>query len=144
MEVKLRHQHSLNQLISLSAGILFVYISISAMGYGAAIAVPQDFLLPLMQFSPTSALLLTDFLTIGLPLAALFYLLAVVFKRLFRMVYLSLLVAPFIVFMLYGLVALEDNNGSMLYNLAQTIVTVLPVFVCAIFLAKQDVSKNKT
>ena len=71
-------------------------------------------------------------------------LLALIFRLLFRMSNASFLVAPFILFMLYGLVTIAHNSDDMWYIIALTLAKVLPVLICAIFLAKQDVSSNET
>lgn len=144
MKFDLQHQPLVDRSLSLAAGVLFTYLSISIIGYGAAIAVPVGVLLPLMQLSPTFALSLTDFVTIGVPLAISFYLLALVFRRLVSMVYLPLLVSPFILFMLYGSVPSALRSEEMWYHFALTLAKLLPVLVCAILLAKQDTYNNKT
>lgn len=140
MEINLQNKPFANRFLSFVAGVLFVYLSIAIIGYGSAIAVPEKILLPLMQLSPTFALSLIDFFTIGLPLTVSFYLFALIFRRLFHMVNSSFLVAPFILFMLFGLIAIARNNDDILYNVAFTIAKLLPVLLCAIYLAKQNVS----
>ena len=144
MEMNLKNKPLANRSLSFAAGVLFVCLSIVIMGYGAAVAVPEKMLLPLMQLSPTLALSLTSFITIGLPLTLSFYLLAIIFRRLFNMVNSSFLIAPFILFMVYGLATIAHNNDDMWYNFALTLVKLLPVLLCAIFLARQNVSSNKT
>ncbi|WP_334032050.1 hypothetical protein [Alteromonas sp. P256] len=144
MEINLQNKPLANRSLFFAAGVLFVCLSIVIMGYGAAVAVPEKMLLPLMQLSPTLALSLTSFITIGLPLTLSFYLLAVIFRRLFNMVNSSFLIAPFFVFMVYGLATIAHNNDDMWYNLALTLSKLLPVLLCAIFLARQNVSSNKT
>ena len=144
MEINLQNKPFANRFLSFAAGVLFVYLSIVIMGYGSAIAVPEKILLPLMQLSPTFALSLIDFFTIGLPLTVSFYLLAIIFRQLFHMVNSSFLVAPFILFMVYGLATIAHNNDDMWYNLALTLAKLLPVLLCAIFLARRNISSNKT
>ena len=144
MEIYLHYQPLVGRFTSLTAGVLFTYLSITIIGYGAAVAIPENLLLPLMQFSPTFALSLTEFFTIGIPLAVSFYLLALIFRRLVKMVYSYLLVAPFILFMLYGLVTIGYNNENIWYYFSLTVAKLLPILACAIFLAKQDASNNET
>ena len=144
MEINQQYKPLVNRLLSFAAGVLFVYLSIVITGYGAAIAIPEKILLPLMRLSPTFALSLTHFFTIGLPLTVSFYFLALIFRLLFRMINASFLVAPFILFMLYGLVTIAHNSDDMWYIIALTLAKLLPVLICAIFLAKQDVSSNET
>ncbi|WP_032095979.1 MULTISPECIES: hypothetical protein [unclassified Alteromonas] len=144
MEMNLQNKPLANRSLSFAAGILFVCLSIVIMGYGAAVAVPEKILLPLMQLSPTLALSLTSFVTIGLPLTLTFYLLAIIFRQLFNMVNSSFLIAPFILFMVYGLATIALNNDAMWYNLALTLAKLLPVLLCAIFLARRNKSSNKT
>ena len=144
MEINLQNKPFANRFLSFAAGVLFVYLSIVIMGYGSAIAVPEKILLPLMQLSPTFALSLIDFFTIGLPLTVSFYLFTLIFRRLFHMVNSSFLVAPFILFMVYGLATIAHNNDDVWYNLALTLAKLLPVLLCAIFLARRNIPSNKT
>ncbi|MFT5276629.1 MAG: hypothetical protein ACI97K_003250 [Glaciecola sp.] len=143
LEINPQYQALVGRFISLSAGILFAFLSVTIIGYGAAIAVPKDILGPLMHFSPTFALSLTDFVTIGMPLAASFYLLTLIFRRLVKVVYSSLLVGPFILFMLYGLVTIGYDNESLWYYAASSVAKVLPVLLCAILLDKQGVQNTE-
>lgn len=138
LDINPQYQALVGRATSLFAGILFIFLSVTIIGYGAAIAVPRDILEPLMHFSSTFALSFTDFVTIGVPLAVSFYLIALLFKRLVKQVYLSLLVGPFILFMLYGLVSIEYTAGSFWYYFFSVMAKLLPVLLCAIFLGKQD------
>jgi hypothetical protein len=142
MEFNRHYQHSINVATSILVGMLFVYLSFPIIGFGAAIAIPKSVLLPMMQQSPTLALSLTEALTIGLPLAAFFYLLTLVTRGLFKVVYPVYLVAPFVVFMHCGLYGIVGSDEGTLYS-AQIFAKVLPVLACAVCLSKQGIASKE-
>lgn len=142
MKVKLRYQHSLSPLLSILAGVLYAYAAVLFMGYGAAIAIPEDVLRPLMMLSPALALALADFITMGIPAAVLFGLFALALYRFSGTAHPSMLVAPFVLFMLFGLVILfESNDGKIIY-IGQTMAKVLPVIAYALYFAKTEASNS--
>ena len=144
MVINPQYQALLGRFASLFAGVLFIFLSVTIIGYGAAIAIPKDILEPLMHVSSTFALSFTDFVTTGIPLAVSFYLVALVLKRLVKQVYLSLLVGPFVLFMFYGIVTIEYAVGSFWYYFFSVMAKLLPVLLCAIYLGKQDAQKTET
>jgi hypothetical protein len=143
LDIYSQYQPLVGRFTSLCAGVTFLFLSVTIIGYGAAIAVPKDILDPFVHFSPTFALSVTDFVTIGMPLAVLFYLIALIFKQLVKQVYLSLLVGPFILFMLYGLVTIE-YGGSFWYYFFSAMAKLVPVLLCAIFLGKRNAQNTET
>ena len=129
-------------IVGFSKTFIVAYAAVLLMGYGAAVAISEDVLRPLMMLSPALALALADFITMGIPAAVLFCLFALALKHFSGMAHPPMLVAPFVLFMLFGLLTIfESNDGKIIY-IAQTMAKVLPVIACALYLAKTEASNS--
>nr|WP_136250601.1 hypothetical protein [Ningiella ruwaisensis] len=136
MEATKNHHNFIDYVINLIIGILFVFAVITAFGYGAAVAIPKNFLEPLSLFSPTLAFSVVDLITQGIPAALIFVFLSLALKlSKIRAVY-TLLAMPFVLFMLSAIPELLMIEGSSGFYLASLFAKVLPVVFCALFLAK--------
>ncbi|MBQ1784360.1 MAG: hypothetical protein II007_11980 [Gammaproteobacteria bacterium] len=87
-------------VVALVLGLLFAWGSLTIVGIGTAVAVPPGLLGPLVSWSPLLAFALVNLVTVGLPLAAAFSILALVGQRLSGqrdLLFHLLLLAPFMV-----------------------------------------------
>ena len=112
-----------NLIIISLLGILFAYASIIIIGYGAAIAIPVDLLGPLVKSSPYLAFATIDLLTLGLPLASCFMMLALLIKLIkvntHHLCYV-LLALPFLL-LLCSILIMSFLNSENVYFLATTL-----------------------
>lgn len=129
-------------LLSIIGGLVFVFLSVPLMGIGAAIAVPESILLPLMNVSPILAISMVDLITIGLPLGILFYATAWILKRKVRVIQYYFLATPFVFFMLFGLIGLVLPSEEIILYVAITVAKIIPVIACAVILSKLNASNN--
>lgn len=124
--------------VALVLGLLFAWASLTIIGIGAAVAVPPGLLGPLVSWSPLLAFSLVNLVTIGLPLAAAFSILALVGQRLTGqrdLLFHVLLLAPFVVM-----------SGYYLFQhpqpLSRSELTVLPQYLllalCVYALSKRN------
>lgn len=142
MEAIRKHHGYIDYAINLITGILFVFAVIMAFGYGAAVAIPESLLEPLVVFSPTLAFALVDLLTQGLPAVLIFVVLSLAIKLFKVRVVYTILAMPFVLFMLSALPELLVNTSGSGFHLASICAKTLPVVLCALFLAKKDKESN--
>jgi hypothetical protein len=136
MGIDFQNKPVINQLSSAVIGVLFVLVAISIIGYGAAVAIPKNILAPLHEFSPTLAYFLVDFVTIGIPLAVTFYFVAWIAERFVGINKYYMLAAPFVIFMLYGLIGNGISNSTVFFYSAITVAKILPVLVSVVLLSR--------
>lgn len=131
-----KYQLGILKLLSIVAGVVFVYLSIYVIGVGAAIAVPESILRPMFTVSPMIALSLVDFVTIGIPVAICFILFTWLIKLVIKTINYYLLVIPFVVFMLYALTDPRITSDAFAYQTAMTFAKIIPVLICVLLLSK--------
>ena len=113
-------------IVCLFLGIFFAYISIPVFGYGAAIAIPSDVLLPFAKNFPTATLASIDLITQALPLCLIYCALALLikhFKLLSHWYYLALVV-PF--YMLHSYLFILQLPAQ---NLGHALGILLPKYI---------------
>lgn len=138
MEVIKAYPRYINYAASLFAGIFFVFVAITVFGYGAALVIPKSILDPLTSLSPSFAFSLVDIVTLGIPAAIIFMFFGWAITRLQIKVMYTLMASPFILFMLFSLTQVLLSTDELLFYLATWLAKVLPVVICALFLAKRD------
>ena len=69
-------------VVCLVLGVFFAYISVAVFGYGAAIAIPAEVLLPFAKSFPTLTITTIDLITQGLPLCIIYCILALLIRQL--------------------------------------------------------------
>ena len=142
MEAIRKHHGYIDYAVNLITGILFIFAVIMAFGYGAAVAIPESILEPLVAFSLTLAFALVDLFTQGIPAVIIFVLLSLAIKLFKVRVVYTILAMPFVLFMLSALPELLANASGSGFHLTSICVKTLPVVICALFLAKQDKVNN--
>ena len=136
MEITKQHKPNLYSLFSVTAGVAFVYLSIIVIGVGAAVAIPESILKPMVRFSPIIALSIVDLITIGIPVAICFFVFTWLFKLALKSINYYLFAAPYFLFMLYGLTNEGITNNDLTYYTAITVAKIIPVLLCVILLSK--------
>lgn len=132
-------------IVCLFLGIFFAYISIPVFGYGAAIAIPSDVLLPFAKNFPTVTLATIDLITQALPLCLIYFALALLikhFKLLSHWYYLALGVPFYILHSYFFILQLPAQN------LGHTLGILLPKYIALaliiLYFVKQSLNKQKT
>ncbi|SNY44967.1 hypothetical protein SAMN06297280_0812 [Arsukibacterium tuosuense] len=126
-----------NRILPLILGSLFVVASIVIIGIGAAVPVSADLLTPLVKSLGMFAFALVDLVTIAIPLAAAFLVLAVVSRLINRAAdatFYALLLAPFMLFDLYYLLF----NTITLTGLMNIVPRYILLGVCFYFLVRSS------
>lgn len=114
-----------DRIISVTLGFVLAWASIFIVGFGAAIALPEQGLTVLLQFSELLTFALVDMLTIALPMTLAYCLTAVLGKRLVKTadwLYYALLLTPLLV--LQGRFLLQIPEQQL-----QAFITILPRFI---------------
>ena len=124
--------------LSLLLSLLYFYLSIYLTGIGAAIAIPESIIKPLIETAPTLAFASIDLITIGIPLIALYVAFAMVirhFNHARSTVPYIILLLPFLSYSFFELVSLSYSN-----DLVHHLVTMLPkymlVLMCSVTFIK--------
>ncbi|GGW79653.1 hypothetical protein [Alteromonas halophila] len=137
MDITQHYKPNRESLLSISSGILFVYVAIFVISHGAAVAVPESMLLPMAELSPAFAFASVDLVTVGIPVAVSFVMFAWLLKRLIKNVNYYLLAAPFVMLMLYGLIQVSVNSDYFFYDASKLMMKTLPLLGCVKFLANK-------
>ena len=131
-------------IVCLFLGIFFAYISVPIFGYGAAIAIPSDLLLPFAKDFPTATLATIDLITQALPLCLIYCVLALIinhFKLLSHWYYLALGV-PFYILHSYFFISQLPAQ-----NLGHTLGILLPKYIALaliiLYFINQALNKQK-
>ncbi len=124
-----------NTVISILLGGGFAYLSIFLAGIGAAIAIPDPMLDPLVFTSPTLGFAIVNLLTIGVPLLAAYMAISYFSRLVFKHVSYILLATPFLLLNLY-LYSVMPPHKEMLFSVITSLPSVLVVAACALVLTK--------
>jgi hypothetical protein len=131
-----------NRVIAVILGIALAYASIAIAGIGAAIAIPADILKPVAQVSGLLAFTLVDLVTIAVPLAAAFLVVAFASKLVISkpdVTFYALLLAPLVLLQLYFVV---QSQPQMLNTIITTLPRYLLLAVCFYFLVRSNKRVN--
>ena len=128
--------------IAVILGIALAFASVVIVSYGAAVAIPADILNPVAQISGLLAFTLVDLLTIAVPLAAAFVIVAfasklVISKPDFN--FYVLLLAPLVLLQLYFV---AQSQPQMLNNIVTTLPRMLLLAVCFYFFVRSSKQAN--
>jgi len=131
-------------IVCIFLGVLFAYISIPVFGYGAAIAIPSDVLLPFAKNFPIATLSIIDLITQALPLCLIYCVIALLikhFKLLNHWYYLALGVPFYILHFYYFILQLpaQDLGGTLAILLPKYIA--LGLFI--LYFVNQSLNKQK-
>ncbi|XQW83591.1 hypothetical protein ACOYR1_10525 [Thalassotalea piscium] len=132
-----------NYIFLVVLGLIFVYFSITIIGYGVAIAIPANILEPLAKSIPSLAFALIDLITLGVPLV-IFYILLVQLSKLLKandnpLAYVYL-VLPFYFLHLYSYI-ITFPNSEVVFYLASTLPKYVLLGLCVWYLSKQRLKK---
>ena len=133
-------------IIVIILGSIFAYSSIAIIGYGAAIAIPSNFLEPMVEVAPSFAFVVLDLLTLGLPLT-IAYLVFVLVSKLIKANNINhayiLLAVPFFLLHLYLFIITYPDSEVILY-LVMTLPKYILLGLCVCYLSKQWHKKSLT
>lgn len=122
-------------LSNLLVGLIFVYCSIYLAGFGAAIAIPANFLIELIAiFSATAAFALVDFVTIGIPILAAYLVIVSVFRMITIHISYLLIAAPYLLFNAFLYLEMRPHDG-MFFTILTSLPYVIAVGLCAATMA---------
>ena len=136
MEITEQYKPMLNNMLSLVAGLAFVYLAMFVTGIGAAVVVPEHVLKPMATFSPTIAISVVELITIGVSVAACFVLYSQLLKFSFQLTNYYLMAAPYIIFLILSMFELGRLGSDSVHFIVQVTVRNLPFAVCLYVLAK--------
>lgn len=109
-------------LLNVLIGLIFLCCCLYIAGFGAAIAIPADFLINLIAIlSSTGAFALVNFVTLGIPFVAAYLVIVGVFRMLAIKISYLLIAVPFILFNAYHYFNMTPHD-EMLFS----ILTRLP------------------
>jgi hypothetical protein len=131
-----------NRVIAVILGVALAYASIAIAGIGAAIAIPADILKPVAQVSGLLAFTLVDLVTIAVPLAAAFLVVAFASKLVTKkpdLTFYALLLAPVVLLQLYFV---TQSQPEMLNNVVTTLPRYLLLAVSFYFLVRSGKRAN--
>ncbi|BCO17615.1 hypothetical protein KUC3_04720 [Alteromonas sp. KC3] len=123
---------------SLLMGVLFAFLAVNIIGFGAAIAIPKALLTPLVSLSSTLGLTLVNTITIGIPLAIAYALISVLAKQFEASVNHLVLVSPFVFLMLSFLPNVLLRSHDVTYSLSLFMANIAPTLLLAVYLAKKQ------
>jgi hypothetical protein len=134
------------RLIAVLLGVALAWASIAIIGIGAAVAIPAEILKPVSQVSGVLALALADFITIAIPLAAAFLVLAFASKLVVKKpdnTFYLLLLAPLVLYHLYFLLQdLLQSQPQLLYATLTPLSRCILLAVCCYLLMRQTKAAN--
>jgi hypothetical protein len=142
MEITQQYKPTLHSLLSVIAGLVFIYLSIVVTGLGAAIAIPESVLNPMAKLSLTVALSVVDLITIGIPLAICFVMYAWLLKSFLKTINYYLVAAPYIMLLLFSFLEPGFSSNYSIYFVAQVFAKDLPFLVCVYLLGKASNNKS--
>jgi hypothetical protein len=135
-------------IVCLFLGVFFAYISVPVFGYGAAIAIPVDMLLPFAKNFPTTTLAVIDLITQALPLCLIYCLIYCLlallikhFKLASHWYYLVLCVPFYILHSYYFILQLPAQNLGHTLGILLPKYIVLGLFVLYFF--NHELNKQK-
>lgn len=142
MEITQQYKPTLHSLLSVIAGLVFIYLSIVVTGLGAAIAIPESVLNPMAKLSLTVALSVVYLITIGIPLAICFVMYAWLLKSFLKTINYYLVAAPYIMLLLFSFLEPGFSSNYSIYFVAQVFAKDLPFLVCVYLLGKTSNDKS--
>jgi len=135
-----------NRLIAVLLGGALAWASIAIVGIGATVAIPAEIIKPVAQVSGLLALTLADFVTIAIPLAAAFLVLAFASKLVVKKpdnTFYLLLLAPLVLYHLdFLLQDLLQSQSQLLYVAVTTLSRCILLAVCCYLLMRQTKAAN--
>ena len=123
---------------SLLMGVLFAFLAVNIIGFGAAIAIPKALLTPLVSLSSTFGFTLVNTITIGIPLAIAYAVISVLAKQFEASVNHLVLVSPFVFLMLSYLPSVLLRSHDVAYSLSLFMANIAPTLLLAVYLAKKQ------
>ncbi len=131
-------------IVCLFLGIFFAYISVPVFGYGAAIPIPVDMLLPFAKNFPTATLAAIDLVTQAFPLCLIYCVLALLIKhfKLVNHLYYLVLGVPFYILHSYFFILQLPAQ-----NLGHTLGILLPKYIALglfiLYFVNQKLNRQK-
>ena len=137
MQVKKMPYRIVNPVLSLVAGFFLCYFIVWIIGWSAAFTLSFEPYAQVLEYSTTLAFAISGFVTIGIPVALMFYVLAFVLRQTVGTAQPLLLAAPPLLLILLGLsshFSREDAFELIFLSLTQYI----PLIAIVAFLYRQE------
>lgn len=132
-------------VLAVFLGVLYAYLSVYIIGFGAAIAIPESILTPIAKVAPILAFAMVDLITIGLPLIVIYFLFVLGVKYLNAsksyLPYLALF-APFFIQHIYFFVIMGQPQ-DWVYTLATILPRYIAILAFAYYFARRAVNQTK-
>ncbi|GEM_PF-6574571 len=129
----MKNSSPISYFVSLSFGLVFVLLAIPLIGMGSAIYVPPELIDNIVIKFPVLTAGLVEFITIGLPVGVLFFIMTYLLSRFYSEFNVIVMSAPFVIFMFSSLMNTWPSQDAGFFLLTACFKS-LPVLIVAIYL----------